>query len=86
MLCFMLLCLLTFFQGNTYAQEWEEPRIWAGLDLFPSLVAADQDIAEKCDSDGKLLLVLMYVDEKEAAEEMALYLAKVKYIRGIPIT
>lgn len=84
-LCLLLLCLLTFFQGNLYAQEWEEPRIWAGLDLFPSLVAADQDIAEKHGPDGKLLLVLMYVDEKEAAEEMALYLAKIEHIRGILI-
>ena len=81
----LLLCLLTFLQGNLYAQEWEEPRIWAGLDLFPSLVAADQDIAGKHGPDGKLLLVLMYVDEKEAAEEMALYLAKIEHIRGIPI-
>ena len=83
--CLLFLCLLAFFQGNLYAQEWEEPRIWAGLDLFPSLVAADQDIAEKHDSDGNLLLVLIYVDEKEAAEEMALYLAKIEHIRGIPI-
>ncbi len=81
----LLLCLLTFFQGNLYGQQWEEPRIWAGLDLFPSLVAADQDIAEKHGPDGKLLLVLMYVDEKEAAEEMALYLAKIEHIRGILI-
>lgn len=81
----MLLCLLTFLQGNLYAQEWEEPRIWAGLDLFPSLVAADQDIAGKYGPDGKLLLVLIYVDEREAAEEMALYLAKIEHIRGIPI-
>jgi hypothetical protein len=48
-------------------------------------VAADQDIAGKYGPDGKLLLVLMYVDEKEAAEEMALYLAKIEHIRGIPI-
>ena len=80
-----LLWMFTFLQGNLYAQEWEEPRIWAGLDLFPSLVAADRDIAEKHGPDGKLLLVLIYVDEKEAAEEMALYLAKIKHVRGIPI-
>jgi len=81
----ILLCLLIFLQGNLYGQQWEEPRIWAGLDLFPSLVAADQDIAEKHGPDGKLLLVLMYVEEKEAAEEMALYLAKIEHIRGIHI-
>jgi hypothetical protein len=80
-----LLWMFTFLQGNPYAQEWEDPRIWAGLDLFPSLVAADQDIARKYGPDGKLFLVLMYVDERQTAEEMALYLAKIEHIRGIPI-
>ncbi len=60
-------------------------RVWAGLDLFPSLLAADLDIAHKQD-DGTLLLVLVYVDDREAAEEMARHLREeIGTIRKIPI-
>ncbi len=53
--------------------------------LFPSLLAADMDIGKKKGPDGKLLLVLLFPDKKETAEEMARHLERIKQIRGIPI-
>ncbi len=78
----LLICFLPY---KLNAQDRETQRIWAGLDLFPSMLAADQDIASKTGPDGKLLLILKYINDKGAAEEMARHLKKVNTIRGIPI-
>ena len=82
----LLLLLFACLQGRSaYGGEMESRRIWAGVDLFPSLLAADLDIEGKCTPDGMLLLVLLYVDEKRAAEDMARHLLEINKIRGIPI-
>ncbi len=83
MIAFMLVLLA--LTGRLSASDGEAPRVWAGLDLFPSLLAADENIAEKQGSDGKLLLLLMYADEKEAAAEMSLHIEKIGKIRNTPI-
>jgi hypothetical protein len=83
MTAFMLVLLA--LTGRVSASDAEAPRVWAGLDLFPSLLAADENIAEKQGPDGKLLLLLMVADEKKAAEEMALHIEKVGKIRRTPI-
>ena len=80
-----LVLLISPFPGGVNAGEQETLRTWVGLDIFPSFLAADRDIASKTGSDGKLLLVLKYIDDKEAAEEMARHLKKINTIRGIPI-
>lgn len=67
------------------AGERQTLRTWVGLDIFPSFLAADRDIVSKTGSDGKLLLVLKYIDDKKAAEKMARHLKKINTIRGIPI-
>lgn len=79
------LIILCFGCNHSYAIESSEVRIRAGLDLFTSILAADMDIAEKKNSDGKLHLILIYTNRKHKAEEMAEYLGKVGQIRGIPI-
>jgi hypothetical protein len=83
----VLATLLSLFllSGNFYARESETQRVWAGLDIFPSLLAADLDITQKRNSDGKLVLALVYTDQKQAANEMARHLEKIKTIRGVPI-
>lgn len=81
----VLATLLFLLSGNSYARESDTQRVWAGLDVFPGLLAADLDITKKRGADGKLLLVLMYIDQKDTARDMARHLEKVKTIRGVPI-
>jgi len=83
MMAFML--VLFALTGRLSASDGEASRVWAGLDLFPSLLAADENIADKQGPDGKLLLLLMYADEKEAVAEMALNIEKIGKIRNTPI-
>ncbi|MCP4659690.1 MAG: YfiR family protein [bacterium] len=71
--------------GFSYAGQREERRIRAGLDLFPTFLAADLDIERKRDPVEELLLVLVYVDRQREAEEMARQLEKTETIRGMPL-
>ncbi len=85
LLCRILILFLIIRAGNLFAGQENEWRVGAGLELFPSLLAADTDIAGKSGSDGMLLLVLVCPDRKDMAEETALELRKIGNIRGIPI-
>lgn len=67
------------------AVERDELRVRAGLDLFPSLLAADLDISKKQCKDGFLTLLLIYTDNRNQAEEMATILKGLEKIREIPI-
>ena len=71
--------------GGAHAGEREERRIRAGLDLFPSFVAADLDLEEKRDAEGRLFLIVHYVDSWDRAEEMVEKLVGMKQIRGIAL-
>jgi hypothetical protein len=75
----MLLC------GKAYSVERDELRVRAGLDLFPSLITADLDIAEKKGSDGAITLLLIYTDNRSQAISMSETLSAIKTIRNIPI-
>src|SRR5512145_3200843 len=75
----MLLC------GKAYSVERDELRLRAGLDLFPSLITADLDIAEKKGSDGVITLLLIYTDNRAQAISMSETLSALKTIRNIPI-
>jgi hypothetical protein len=77
--------LVLFLPFPLNAGDKEAQRIWAGLDLFPSILAADRGIGSKTGPDGKLLLVLKYSDDRSAVQEMASHLEKVTTIRAIPI-
>jgi hypothetical protein len=88
LLCRILILTAVFLlipAGNPSAGEQNDWRVGAGLELFPSLLAADIDIAGKSGSDGRLLLLLVCPDRKDRAEEAALELKKIGQIRGIPI-
>jgi hypothetical protein len=76
------------FEKAFPAEKADEPadrRAWSGLDLFPSLLAADADIAEKKRPDGALHLLLVYQDRQDLAESMRTHLERVTEIQDIPI-
>jgi len=77
--------ILFLFINILTAGEWENQRIWLSLDLFPGMLASDKNINEKTDLDGNLVLVLLYVNKKDMAEDMAAHLRKIKKIRKIPL-
>lgn len=81
----VLLVLIFLSAGDIYAGGRENLRAWAGLELFPSLLAADLDITKKQGDVGELLLLLLYKDRNEVAETMAIYLNKIKEIQLTPI-
>ncbi|MDM8526280.1 hypothetical protein QUF80_23120 [Desulfococcaceae bacterium HSG8] len=80
-----LLIILLLIPSMLFAGGREEWRVSAGLELFPSLLAADMDIAGKQGEDGKLLLLLTYVNKEKKAKEMADFLENIGKIRRIPI-
>ena len=71
--------------SSALAVDRDELRLKAGLDLFPSLLAADLDIAEKKSGEGFLTLLLVYTDNRAGANEIAKSLKALKEIRGIPV-
>ncbi len=76
------------FETAFPAKKADEPadrRAWTGLDLFPSILAADADIAEKKRTDGVLHLLLVYQDRQDLAESMRIHLERVTKIQDIPI-
>lgn len=81
----IFLSLLLLWAAFAAAGDRETSRAWAGLDLFPSVLAADADIADKRGPDGRLPLAILYATDRDRAEEMARRLARTGTIRGIPI-
>lgn len=84
-----LLLVAAFFivlsPGESAADELSDQRARIGLDLFPSVLAADKNIeGKKCD-DGTLKLILVHAGRENFAEEMAAELKRINEIRGIPI-
>jgi len=81
----MVVVAMLFSVQGVQAREIDESRIWAGLELFPSFLAADQDIRDKKGEDGHLLLLLVYTDKRQKAETMATRLLEVQKIRSVPV-
>jgi len=79
-----VLCLCCFAAASL-AGPRDRERIMVGLDLFPSLLAADRDIAAKAGPDGKLLLVLVYRDDGEDLQPFVERLRRIGTIRNYPI-
>jgi hypothetical protein len=77
--------LLLLFPQVSAGDELENRRAWAGLDMFPSLLAADSGIAEKKGQEGNLRLLLVYRDREDLAEEMSIHLERIGVIRDIPV-
>jgi len=75
-------CILFAFN---ISEGEDNKRLLIGIDLFPSFLASDQDIASKTGSDNQLHIVLIYQYNKQIAENMAKRLENLGKIRGIPI-
>lgn len=81
----IFLVAMIFSGEGAYSVERDELRVNAGLDLFPSLLTADLDIAKKRGGDGTITLLLLYTDNRSQAISMARKLGELKAIRDIPV-
>ena len=79
-----LIWMATCIPATGFADSITQRRVLAGLDLFPSFLAANQDIREKQTPDGELLLMLISSDINDVAAKSARHLKTVRHIRGIP--
>ncbi|MEW7987807.1 MAG: hypothetical protein AB2777_21640 [Candidatus Thiodiazotropha endolucinida] len=78
--------LAMLFCGQAgWTQETSTLRVEAGLDLFPSFIAADLDITDKTSDDGTLLLLLVYENDRAQSVRLKRALTKVKTIRKLPL-
>ncbi|WP_208599517.1 hypothetical protein [Desulfospira joergensenii] len=77
--------LLLLLCAHAWTLEIKDVRLNAGLDVFRSVLAADLDIRDKRGTDGALLLVLIYTNNKRLAETFARNLEEVRHIQKIPI-
>lgn len=81
----LLLCLV---QAPLAAQDQNahaERLLSAGLDIFPSFLAADQQLTDKLDKDGYLLLYIVHHNNQRRAQIIAARLKDIKKIRGLPL-
>jgi len=83
----IMLCIVLCFCVTVYARPSDKDvrLISAGLDLFSSFLAADLGIASKSDTDGRLLLVLVYRDDELRAGVLVERLKWIDTIRGISV-
>ena len=71
--------------GYCQSPESSARLVAAGLDLFPSVLAADLDLENKTDAEGRLRLCLVYRDDVAVAERLAAKLREIDEIQGLPI-
>ncbi|MEN8140458.1 MAG: hypothetical protein ABFR97_04470 [Thermodesulfobacteriota bacterium] len=82
----LLLLTLTFgLSGRAAAESPELRRLQAGLDLFPSVLAADIDIREKTSAEGVLNIAVIYENNPQQAEDAAARLRQVARVKNIPL-
>jgi len=87
-----LLLLVVMVCTNLFSGPYTERRVKAGIKLFRTILAADIDISKKISTDGSLLLLLVYTDDKENADKLAELLKKSRTsgakstISNLPIT
>jgi hypothetical protein len=82
-LCLALVLCLWAAVG--LAGERETRRAWVGLELFPTLLAADMDIASRQDASGALPVLLLYRDDPATALDMADRLRRIDRVRGLSL-
>jgi hypothetical protein len=84
--CSMLLfCLLVAPLAAQDRDSQSTRRLHAGLDLFPSFLAADQQLASKKDRDGNLLIYIVHHNDRRTAQKIASRLRDLQKIKGIPL-
>ncbi|QID16377.1 YfiR family protein [Nitrogeniibacter mangrovi] len=70
--------------GAVAADEYDARRVAVGINLFPAVLAADQDIGKKRSGDA-LRVLLVYRDDAAQVERLAQGLRDKGAIRGIPL-
>ena len=86
MLCGIL--LLSLVKASLAAPDQNSHvarRLRAGLDLFPSFLAADLRIKDKLDKNGDLILYIVHHNDKRTAQKIASKLRDIKTIKGAPL-
>ena len=68
-----------------YANEKEMRRIMVGVKLFPAVIAADYQLADKKDKSGLLSLYILYEDKPQLAQDIAKRLTQIKTIKNFPV-
>jgi hypothetical protein len=74
------------------ADVYQDRRAETGTKLFRALLAADLDLERKTTSDGRLLVLFFYTDDRKRADERAKAFGKaatpeaVEPIRGLPVS
>ena len=80
-----LMALMTLLVITTPAFAWDDARVQAGLDFFPSFLAADTRLKDKTDADNHLTLAILHQGNLEQAQQLAQRLKKVGTIRRLPL-
>lgn len=79
----LLLLSLALCSPWLSADSQSERRLLIGLRLFPAVLAADLDLASKCEE--KLHVIVLYHSDKEIATATAEQLRKMERVRDIPL-
>lgn len=78
----LLFILLLAVTGSVNATDEIDQRLLnVGVDLFPSLLAADLDIDQKLGKENELAILLVYQDDRSIAEETKRTIEKIGSIR-----
>lgn len=80
-----ILLVLSMLSISGYASEKEMRRIMVGVKLFPAVIAADYQLAEKKDKLGFLPLYILYEDNPQLAQDLAKRLTQIKTIKNFPV-
>lgn len=81
----IILLLALLMAPVVSADSPEEIRLAVASRLFPSLLAADMQIEQKLGADNRLLILVVYLDQSDAAEIAAAEIADVDTIRKMKI-
>lgn len=65
----MFSVVLMISNAGVVAKSFDEDLLRIALNVFPKMVAVDQDITEKLTSDGKIQLVIFYRMQRSRAED-----------------
>lgn len=78
-------CLVTTAPAGQDQDNHASRLLHAGLDLFPSFLAADQQISAKQDKDGKLLIYIVHHNDRRTAQHVASQLLDIETIKNLPL-
>ncbi len=81
----LLIAVLLMPRLQLLADTQEELRLSIGSKLFPSMLAADLQIADKRGSDGALQILVVYLHSPGIAENVVVKISAVTSVRSIPL-